>query len=209
MDEPRFAVYVRDWHPPGPDSRGSAGRAGATRTAGRSRASAGRRSIRSRITRWPTTVPARDGASAALRADDRRRGRRARHVVGRRRARPAADRRVQPRLRHGAARAGPRDPRPAASRAARRRRTRRCATGSRGSRDVAPDGTRDAGRRRRVQRRAPRLGARTRRRSSPARTFAPRDRDALHVVGVPEGASHPASRSTTPSGRCSGRRPIR
>ena len=38
LREPRFAVYVRDWHPPGPylDTRRASG---ATKTAGRSRGS--------------------------------------------------------------------------------------------------------------------------------------------------------------------------
>ena len=52
MEEPRLAVYVRKWHPPGPYLEEAPG-AGATRKAGRSPGSASARSIRGPTARWP------------------------------------------------------------------------------------------------------------------------------------------------------------
>ena len=80
-----------------PVSRESRRAAGATKTAGRSRASASRCFIRSRITRSAAKrLPRRRTSSATC--HHRLRGRRARDVVGRRRARPARHGCVQPRL---------------------------------------------------------------------------------------------------------------
>ena len=57
MDEPRFAVYVRDWHPPGRFS--STPRvAGAGRTGGRSRGSGSARGFRATIGSLVADAPA-------------------------------------------------------------------------------------------------------------------------------------------------------
>ena len=114
------------------------------------------------------------------------------HVVGRRRARPAAARtHSASSTTRDAARGRPRDPGPAA-----------CARSGRGGcaaranwfarvSDVAPDGTvtQVAG--------AGMNGATANPRASPkalvpGEAFRARDRDALHVLGLPEGPPHPA-----------------
>ena len=160
MKEPRLAVYVRDWHPPGPYLEEAPGhwryedgmadrahpRAGAaTRgTTARLGDSAGRRRRR----------------PAALRADDRRRGGGPRDVVGRRRAGPASDRRVQPGVRHSASRARTSRSSGCRRRCCASRRTRPHVNWFARLNDVAPDGTvtlvAGAGH----ERRAPDLGAR-------------------------------------------------
>ena len=140
MDEPRFAVYVRKWHPPGPYLEEAPGEW--RYEDGWPIARIREQPLYPRPDRTLAADRRRRGRSpVALRPDDRHRGRRAGDVVGRRRARSAADRRLQPRLRQRAARAA--TSRSSACRA-------RCSKSSADAplrnwfvrlSDVAPDGT--------------------------------------------------------------------
>ena len=141
MAEPRLAVYVRALASARARISRTRPASGATRTAGRSRGSASACSIRGRTTRSRAEAPAASAAPAALRADDRRRGGRAGHVVRRRGAGPAADRRLQPRLRDAAAHGGPRDPRACRARMLRVSADAPLADWFARLNDVAPDGT--------------------------------------------------------------------
>ena len=118
MQEPRLAVYVRQagTRPVRTSKRRRA--SGATRTAGRSRASANACSIRGRTTLLSEAAPGAAAHTAALRAHDRRRGRRPGDVVRRRRRRTSG--RATPSASSTRRRrsSGPRDPRPAARAAA-------------------------------------------------------------------------------------------
>ena len=106
---------------------------GATRRAGRSRGSRSACSTRGRTLASGEAPSAAARAAAALRAHDRHRGRRPGDVVRRRGARPAAERRVQPRLRdRRRSRASWRSS-ACRGRCCASRPTRRAPTGSRGS----------------------------------------------------------------------------
>ena len=125
--------------PAGPVPRERARANGAARTAGRSRASASAPLYPQTIARSATPRPTATTHRAALRARRSASRPAAGHVVGRRRARPAADRCLQPGLRHRAARREDLEilglPR---AHAAGRRPTRRSPTGSCGSRTSRP-----------------------------------------------------------------------
>ncbi len=145
-----------------------------------------------------------DDACTSLRAFDRLRGRRAGHVVGRRRARPARHGCLQPRLRQRPARGRPRDPRLAARDPDRRRGRDPCEL------DRAPLGRRagrhgDAGRGRRHERHAPRTRRASRRRSCPASRSSSTSR-CISPRGCSRRDTASGSRSTTRSGPCCGRR---
>ena len=109
MEEPRFAVFVRDWHPPDPNLEVIPG------------AMALRRGLAARAHPIPDLASAAGSfahgfharkrhARAPLHSDGRDGGRGDRPLVGRGGSGPEAGGRLQPRLRHRAPRGGPRDP---------------------------------------------------------------------------------------------------
>ena len=184
LDEPRFAVFVRDWHPPGPHLDDAPGQ-------WRYEDGWPVARIRDRVL-YPQAdhtlaaeSPPRPTHRLAVRPLGGLRGRRARHVVGRRRARPARHGCLQPRLRQRPARGRRRDPWiPARDADGRRERDARqldrAALGCRARRHG------DAGRGRRHERDAP-ISAREPAGDRARRAVRARHRDAFHVVGVPKG----------------------
>ena len=206
LDEPRFAVFVRDWHPPGPHLEDAPGRW--RYEDGWPIARIREQMLYPQDNHTPRPTRARRGdAPAALRALGRRRGRRAGDVVGRRRARPARHRCLQPRLRQRAARRRHRDPRLAARDADGRRRRAarqlvRAALGRRARRHGHAGGGRGD------ERHTPRIGARAegaRARTSPSSSTS----RCISRPGCSPRAIASGSRSTMRNGRCSGRRPSR
>ena len=186
LEEPAFAVYVRDWYAPDPAIE-TCRAAGAGKRAGPSRERNTRPGSRRRPR--PRHRSGRRGhASPRVPGFVRARGRRPDDVVGQRHARPAADGRRQPRLRQRAARVSVGNSRPA--------RREAHGLGERAARQLGGPhlrriarGPGDAGRRRRVQRHAPKLRARARRPRA-GRDVPDRGGAALHVLGVPERPPH-------------------